>query len=204
MLEEVDAKPVKWRKCINLKNSCKSLVIVTSPRRFRCFARRQHGVQQQQMRTRQQMKMTIPVTMPKKLITPPPPMGPNSALEAAQHLRCQEGPQHSVKWSGSPSRGQLKAVSTLSEKMYSLLLIQHLCPALPKTPSMQSKAERSCPQMFWPKAIFTTIRKSSGMISHCNLDTLLLSINTSRNTFIAITICRHLCEIFASLIPTLH
>ena len=161
-------------------------------------------MQQQQMRTRQQMKMTIPVTMPKKLITPPPPIGPNSAFEAAQHLRCQEGPQHSVKWSGSPARGQLKAVSTLSEKMYSLLLIQHLCPALPKTPSRQSKAERSCPQMFWPKAILTIIRKSSGMISQCNLDTLLLSINTSRNTFIAITICRHLCEIFASSIPTLH
>ena len=137
---------------------------VTSPRRRRCFASRQQGVQQQQMRTRQTMRMTTPVTIPKKLITLPPPIGPWLNLVGAQHLRCQEGPQQFVKWSGSPGCGQLKAVSTSSEKMFEVLVIQHLCPLLlAKTPSRQSKAERRCPQMFWPTAILAMIRGPSGM-----------------------------------------
>ena len=49
-------------------------------------------------------------------------------LVGAQHLRCQEGPQQFVKWSGSPGCGQLKAVSTSSEKMFEVLVIQHRCP----------------------------------------------------------------------------
>ena len=49
-------------------------------------------------------------------------------LVGAQHLRCQEGPQQFVKWSGSPGCGQLKAVSTSSEKMFEVLVIQHSCP----------------------------------------------------------------------------
>ena len=48
-------------------------------------------------------------------------------LVGAQHLRCQEGPQQFVKWSGSPGCGQLKAVSTSSEKMFEVL-VQHRCP----------------------------------------------------------------------------
>ena len=44
------------------------------------------------MRTRQTTRMTTPTTMPKKLITLPPPMGrPGLNLEGAQHVRCQEG-----------------------------------------------------------------------------------------------------------------
>ena len=138
--------------------------VFTSPRRRRCLASRQHGVQQQQMRTRQTMRMTTPVTMPKKLITLPPPIGPWLNLVGAQHLRCQDGPQQLVKWSGSPGCGQLKAVSTSSEKMFVVLVIQHRCPPLlAKTPSRQSKAERRCPQMLWPTAILTMIRTPSGM-----------------------------------------
>ena len=90
--------------------------------------------------------------MPKKLITLPPPMGrPGLNLEGAQHFRCQENddgdgddddddgddddddnddhtcqdePQQSVKWSGSPGLGQLKEVSTSSAKMF-VVFIQH-------------------------------------------------------------------------------
>ena len=90
--------------------------------------------------------------MLKKLITLPPPMGrPGLNLEGAQHFRCQENddddgddddddgddddddnddhtcqdePQQSVKWSGSPGLGQLKEVSTSSAKMF-VVFIQH-------------------------------------------------------------------------------
>ena len=109
------------------------------------------------MRTRQTTRMTTPVTIPKKLITLPPPIGPwLNFVGGAQHLRCQEGPQQFVKWSGSPGCGQLKAVSTSSEKMFVVLVIQHRCPPLlAKTPSRQIKAERRC-----PTAILTVIRPS--------------------------------------------
>ena len=37
---------------------------------------------------------------------------------------CQDEPQQSVKWSGSPGLGQLKEVSTSSAKMF-VVFIQH-------------------------------------------------------------------------------
>ena len=73
---------------------------------------------------------------------------PGLNLEGAQHFRCQEDddddddndndgdddddddhpcqdePQQSVKWSGSPGLGQLKEVSTSSAKMF-VVFIQH-------------------------------------------------------------------------------
>ena len=161
-MEEVDAVPEDQTSMMSVNQDLKEEL--TSPRRRRCLASRQQGVQQQQMRTRQTMRMTTPVTIPKKLITLPPPIGPWLNLVGAQHLRCQEGPQQFVKWSGSPGCGQLKAVSTSSEKMFEVLVIQQRCPLLlAKTPSRQSKAERRCPQMFWPTAILAMIRGPSGM-----------------------------------------